>query len=107
MIQRGRHFPLRMDWLSPRLGTRRRFSSCGGHLTAAEVHGQCDPAGGLAATERNARESCGETLPDLFLRSLLPGPWGHGNRLESMGAKFGNPAIFVSLVECADRIIVE
>jgi len=24
-----------------------------------------------------------------------------------MGAKFGNPAIFVSLVECADRIIVE
>jgi hypothetical protein len=27
--------------------------------------------------------------------------------LKDWGAKFGNPAIFVSLVEWADRIIVE
>jgi hypothetical protein len=44
----------------------------------------------------------------VFLEEHAPGPGeGHGNRLKSMGAKFGNPAIFVSLVEWADRIIVE
>jgi hypothetical protein len=32
-------------------------------------------------------QGCSETYSDLRLRSLLPGPWGHGNRLESMGRK--------------------
>jgi len=39
------------------------------------------------------------------LRSLLPGV--SETDLIQWGAKFGNPAVFVSLVEWTDRIIVE
>src|SRR5580704_3585326 len=53
----------------------------------AKVDGERDSAGWLAAAERNARQGRGKTHSDLCLRSLLPGPWGHGNRLESMGSK--------------------
>jgi hypothetical protein len=58
-----------------------------GHLLAPKVHGERDPPGGLAAVKRNARKGCRQTHTDLCLRNLLPGPWGHGNRLESMGSK--------------------
>jgi|ERR1700688_3220249 len=63
------------------------LSSRGGHILDAKVHGERDPAGGLAAVKRNAGQGGGETHSDFFLRSLFPGPWGHGNRLKSMGRK--------------------
>src|SRR5215475_786413 len=53
-------------------------------------------------------------LPKLWPRvfqsspeGLAPGPVGHGNRSKGLNAKFGSPAVFVSLVEWADRIIFE
>ena len=52
-------------------------------------------------------KNCGQTHSRLFLRGLLPGPWGHGSRPEQLGSEVGSPAIFVSLVECADRVITE
>src|SRR5579871_2749474 len=32
----------------------------------------------MAAPERDHGQGCGETDPRIFLRGLLPGPWGHG-----------------------------
>src|SRR5208283_2643702 len=51
----------------------------------------CDSTGGLAAVERNARESCRQAHSGLFLRGLLPGPWGHGNRFEYLGGEIRQP----------------
>jgi len=38
----------------------------------------------MAAAERDYGKGRGQTHSHLFLRSLLPCPWGHGNRLELM-----------------------
>src|SRR5271154_6569160 len=42
---------------------------------------------GHPASERNAREGGGKTHSHLFLRGLLPRPWGCGNGLKSMGSE--------------------
>jgi len=58
-----------------------------GHVSNAKVHGERDLASWLAAAERNAREGGGKTYSHLFLRGLLPRPWGCGNGLKSMGSE--------------------
>jgi predicted peroxiredoxin len=57
----------------------------------------------------------GETLDKLAAKHIQIYAWGACSRargvteadLSSYGAKFGNPTIFVSLVEWADRVITE
>src|SRR5437762_12980178 len=55
---------------------------------------------GLSATERlnlsSTSDRCQtlarrQTHPRLFLRGLLPGPWGHGSRLDELGREVGQP----------------
>ncbi|HEV7611025.1 MAG TPA: hypothetical protein VGO37_04035 [Steroidobacteraceae bacterium] len=43
----------------------------------------------------------------LPLKIMMKSAWGSDADLAQWGAKFGNPTIFVSLVEWADRIITE
>jgi hypothetical protein len=59
-------------------------------LAQTAAHG-CNHGGGLAIAEGNARKNCGKTYQGLFLRGLLPGPWGHGNRLELLGSEIRQP----------------
>jgi hypothetical protein len=54
-----------------------------------------------------ACENCGEENTDLRMRRLLPRQRRDETDLNEYGAKFGNPKIFVSLVEWADKIITE
>lgn len=56
---------------------------------------------------RNTRKSCGQAYSPLFLRGLLPARGVTEGHLNNWGAKFASPAIFVALVEWADRIIAE
>jgi hypothetical protein len=48
----------------------------------AQVDGELDHAGGLAAAERNTCQSCCQEDSDLCLRSVFPDPWGHRNRFK-------------------------
>ncbi len=63
----------------------------GGDQFDAKGDGECDLSGGVAPAEGDPRKGGGKTHSDLLLRSLLPGPWGHGNRLEQLRSKIRNP----------------
>jgi hypothetical protein len=67
------------------------FPSGRGYFVASQVHGFSDFPGWLAPTQRNAPKSCRQAYPRFCLRRLLPGPWGHGNRSESMGSQVRQP----------------
>jgi len=43
----------------------------------------------VASAERDDGQDCRQTHPGLFLRSLLPGPWGHGSRLDQLERQVG------------------
>ncbi len=47
------------------------------------------PIGWPALSETMAK-SCSQAHPGIFLRSLLPGPWGHGGGLEQLERAMGH-----------------
>ena len=111
--ERGRSEETSEDPDEERVGTRRsdqgrvsffaRTGPCGSRtrcpdlpvgrsrLADAKGYRERDSAGGLAASERNARKAGRQTCSDFCLRSLLPGPWGLGNRFNSVGSEIWQP----------------
>ena len=67
------------------------FPNWGSHLLDEKGDSERRDACRVATAERNARKGCSQTHPDLFLRGMLPCPWGYGNRPESMGSKVRQP----------------
>jgi hypothetical protein len=72
--------------------TRASFPFLHGLALADAGHdSECDSADRLAIFEGDAGKNRGKAYTGFFLRSLLPGPWGHGNRFEQLGSKMGQP----------------
>jgi hypothetical protein len=53
------------------------------------------------------QQTCRQEDTNLRVRRMLSRQGRNGNDLAEYGAKFGNPKIFLSLVEWADKIITE